>query len=230
MKKRLQKQALIIAIILPVVLSLAGCQTMQGALNQTKVMIGAAQKRDIMVSEVQNARVSLEEVKAQFQMSMEQFKTVLLNSQAKAEEKHKALKSETKTTSKKAEDIQDSIDSVSKAAEAMFVEWETELNQYSSENLRSSSAMSLQEVKDQNAKFINAMTLANEKAAPVITAFNDLVLFSKNSLTDQVMDSLQSELASVEESVAGAVMELDNSISEADTLINLMGSNEVAAE
>ncbi len=187
MTKCLQKRALLLGVILTIVLSMAACQTMQGALNQTKVMIGAAQKRDIMVSEVKNARSSLEEVKAQFQMSLEQFKTVLLNSQAKAEEKHKALKSETKTTSKKAAEIQDSIDSVSKAAEAMFVEWETELNQYSSENLRSSSAMSLQEVKDQNARFINAMTIANEKAAPVIIAFGDLVLFSKNSLNDKVI-------------------------------------------
>ena len=227
MKKITVRLALLYILISAASLFLSGCQTMQSAYDSTREMLGI-QKRDIMLGEVEDARQSLEEVKAQVQTAMEKFSTVLNSKEGKLEEKYKTLKSEYEKTEKKAGDIQKSIDSVIRAAESLFAEWEAELNQYHSENLRSGSEQRMQEAKNQNTQFINAMTLANEKAGPVLAAFSDLVLFSRHNLNSESAESLMIELDAAVEKVASFIQEIDASIGEADAFVNLLAGSEPA--
>lgn len=208
---------------------LAGCQTVQTAYDRTKEMFGV-QKRDIMISEVKDARHSLEEVKVQFQSALDKLNTVLNSKEGKLEEKYKTLKSENEKTEKKAGDIQKSSDSVTRVAESMFAEWEAELNQYYSENLRSGSELRMQEAKGQYNKFINAMTLANEKAGPVLAAFSDLVLFSRHDLNSDTAESLTIELDAAAEKADSFFQEIDAAIGEADALVNLLAGSGPAAK
>ncbi len=225
MKKIIVRFALLFVFMSAVSLSLAGCQTMQTAYDKTKEMLGI-EKRDIMISEVKDARNSLEEVRVQFQSAMDKFKTVLSNKVGKLEEKYKTLKSENEKTEKKAGDIQKSSDSVIRVAESMFAEWEAELNQYHSENLRSSSELKMQEAKGQYNKFINAMTLTNETAGPVLAAFSDLVLFSRHNLDSETSESLTIELDTAAEKAVSLFQEIDAAIGEADSLVNLLAGSE----
>ncbi len=227
MEKITVLRAIYFTFIFAAAVYFTGCQTMQSAYNKTREVFGV-QKRDIMVGAVKEARSSLEEVKARFQSAMEKFNTVLSSSEMKLEEKHKLLKSENEKTEKKAGDIQKNIDSVIKVSESMFTEWEAELNLYTSENLRSSSEQRMQEAKNQDTKFINAMTLANEKAGPVITALGDLVLFSKHNLNSGSAEFLKTEMDSIGEKVATLIQEIDASIAEADALIRMMAGGETA--
>lgn len=226
MKEYIKCRAILFTLVIIAVLYLTGCQTMRGAVNKTKEIFGA-QKRDIMVAEVQDAYSSLEGVKAQFQSAMEKFRSVLNSNEIKLDAKYKLLKSENKKTEKKAGDIQKNIDAVTKAAEALFTEWETQLNQYTSENLRSMSEQRMQKATNQTMQFVDAMTRANEKAGPALAAFNDLVLFSSHELNAQAIEALNNELISVEEKVDSLIKEIDLSIGEADTLIKLMVGSEI---
>jgi len=221
--------ALLFILICAVTGLLAGCQTVQSAYDSTKEMLGI-DKRDIMIGEVRDARHSLEEVRQQFQSAMEKFNTVLTSKEGKLDKKYRTLKSENEKTERKAGEIQKSIDSVTRVAESLFAEWEAELNQYHSENLRSGSELRMQEAKDQFNKFINAMTLANEKAGPVLAAFSDLVLFSRHNLNTETAESLSIEMDAAAEKVASFYQDADGAMGEAEALIDLLAGSEPAGK
>ena len=227
MKKLIVRRTLLFTLIFTAAVYLAGCETMQGVTNKTKEMFGV-QKRAILVSEVKEARTSMEEVKAKFQTTMETFNTVLTSNEGKLDKKYRILKSEHEKIGNKAGAIQENISSVSKVADELFIEWQTELNSYSSESLRKSGEQMLQNAKNHNTQFINAMTQADEKAGPVITALGDLVLFSKHNLNAQDMASVKGEMDSLAGKVTALITEIDASISEADKLIDLMEGSEAA--
>jgi sugar-specific transcriptional regulator TrmB len=229
MKNIVVRLALPIMLISAASVFLAGCQTVQNAYDSTREMLGI-QKRDMMISEVKDARHALEEVKFQFQSAMDIFKTVLNSKEGKLEEKYRTLKSENEKTEKKAGDIQKSIDSVTRVAESMFAEWEAELDQYHSENLRSGSELRMQEAKVQNNTFINSIALANMNAAPVLATFSDLVLFSRHNLNSETAEALTVELDAAAEKVSSLSQEIDAAIDEADALVNLLAGSEPAAK
>ena len=61
---------------------------------------------------------------------------------------------------------------------------------------------------------------------PVLSAFQDQVLYLKHNLNAQAIVSLQGELVSIETDVAGLIKEMEASIKEADTFINSIEKNE----
>ena len=69
---------------------------------------------------------------------------------------------------------------------------------------------------------MQAMRRAEQKMAPVLTAFKDQVLYLKHNLNAQAIASLQSELSSIESDVVQLIREMEASIREADTFISAM--------
>ena len=179
-------------------------------------------KRDIMVDRVQDARDAQEEAKDQFESALDQFSTVLNFQGGDLEEKYDQLKSEYEASENKAQAVRLRIDEVEDVAEDLFVEWQEELDQYTSSSLRKSSARKLAETKRRYAQLIGAMKRAERKIDPVLNAFRDQVLYLKHNLNAQAIASLQSELVSIESDVARLIKEMDASIREANDFISSM--------
>ncbi len=179
-------------------------------------------KRDIMVSRVESARDAQEEAKEQFKSALEQFSSVLKVDGGELEEKYAQLKAAYDKSAARAEAVQERIEEVEDVSEALFDEWQTELDQYTSDSLRRSSARKLRQTKQQYAQLIGAMKRAEKKMAPVLRAFNDQVLFLKHNLNARAIASLQTELASVEAEVNSLIRDMEASIKEADVFINAM--------
>ncbi len=66
---------------------------------------------------------------------------------------------------------------------------------------------------------IRAMRRAESKMDPVLSAFNDQVLFLKHNLNAKAVASLKGELASVETDIAALIREMESSIAEANEFI-----------
>jgi archaellum component FlaC len=179
-------------------------------------------KRDIMVDRVQDARDAQEEAKAQFESALEKFSSVLGFQGGNLEEKYDQLKNEYEESANKASAVRSRIAAVEDVAEDLFAEWQEELNQYTSSNLRRSSARKLRETKNKYTQLIGAMKRAEKKIDPVLSAFKDQVLYLKHNLNAQAIASLQSELASIETDVARLIKEMEASIKEADSFISTM--------
>ena len=204
--------------VLLLLLLTVGCQK---AYYNTMEKFGV-HKRDIMVDRVEEARDSQEDAKEQFQSALEQFTTVLDFKGGKLEDKYKTLQAEYDKSEAKAADVTKRIDAVEDVSEALFDEWENELEQYTNSSLRRDSERKMVQTRRQYEQLIKAMRKAEAKINPVLRAFHDQVLYLKHNLNAQAIASLQSELVTVEDDIADLVQEMEKSIGEANSFIKTM--------
>ena len=198
--------------------SLAGCQS---TYYSTMEKFGV-HKRDIMVNRVSEARDSQEEAKEQFASALERFSSVLDFKGGTLEEKYKKVKAELDQSEKKARDVHKRIAAVEDVSEALFDEWEDELDQYSSASLRQSSKRQLDQTKKEYTKLIAAMKKAESKIDPVLRPLRDQVLYLKHNLNARAISSLQSELVHIETDVTVLIKEMEAAIREADSFIRTL--------
>ncbi len=182
-------------------------------------------KRDLMVSDVEKARDAQQEAKEQFKSALERFTTVLNVKGGDLQAKYNTLNTEYEKSEAKANAVRNRIASVEDVSQALFEEWEAELKEYSSVNLRRSSQKKLTQTRTQYAQLIKAMKRAETKMDPVLAKFKDQVLFLKHNLNAQAITSLKSELVSVEGNIAALIKEMETSIKEADFFIASMAKD-----
>jgi predicted nucleic acid-binding Zn-ribbon protein len=182
-------------------------------------------KRDLMVSDVEKARDAQQEAKDQFKSALERFTTVLNVKGGDLQDKYNTLNTEYEKSEAKANAVRNRIASVEDVSQALFEEWEAELKEYSSVNLRRSSQKKLTQTRTQYAQLIKAMKRAETKMDPVLAKFKDQVLFLKHNLNAQAITSLKSELVSVEGNIAALIKEMETSIKEADFFIASMAKD-----
>ena len=180
-------------------------------------------KRDILVDRVEAARDSQEEAKEQFQTALERFSEVLNYQGGALEAKYKQLKAELDRSESRASDVSKRINAVTSVAEALFAEWQSELEEYSSDRLRRKSEDQLRTTRQRYEQLIGAMRRAESKIEPVLRPLRDQVLFIKHNLNAQAISSLQSELATIEDDVASLIKDMEASIAEANEFIESMG-------
>jgi hypothetical protein len=218
MLERTLQYRLSIILILSLAVFLSGCET---AYYGTMEKLGY-HKRDLMVNRVESARDAQEDAKKQFESALEKFSSVLQFDGGELEDKYDQLKTAYDRSSARAQTVRDRIESVEDVAADLFDEWEAELSEYSSDNLRRSSARKLEQTRRQYAQLIGAMKRAESKMDPVLTAFHDQVLFLKHNLNARAIASLQTELISVESEVNSLIRDMNASIKEADAFISTM--------
>ncbi len=179
-------------------------------------------KRDLLVDRVEDARDSQQAAKEQFASALEQFGSVVKYNGGELEEKYNQLSKELERSQARANAVRKHIGEVEEVSKALFKEWESELDQYSNESLRQSSEQKLLQTRARCSQLIGAMKRAESKMAPVLTVFNDQVLFLKHNLNAQAIASLQDELISVEADIASLIKEMEASIAEANAFIDAM--------
>jgi hypothetical protein len=204
--------------IATLLLLVAGCQS---AYYATMEKVGV-HKRDILVSRVEKARDAQQETKEQFKSALEQFSEVLGYQGGDLQSKYDALNREYERSEASADEVRDRITAVESVSEALFDEWQSELDLYSNASLRQASERQLADTRRQYQRLITAMKKAEQRIDPVLDVFRDQVLFLKHNLNAQAIASLKTELASVETNVARLIREMETSIDEADRFIATM--------
>jgi len=201
--------------IIAILLCLGACSTLYYKTMETF----GQHKRDLLVSRIEDARDSQQDTKGQFQSALEQFKSVVDFEGGDLEDKYTTLNDVYENSESKAKQVKQHIEDVEDVADALFDEWEAELDQYNNERLKQSSETTLKSTRKRYNEFIQAMKKAEEKITPVLSAFHDQVLFLKHNLNAQAIASIQQELKAVETDIASLIRELEQAISEADSFI-----------
>jgi len=204
------------------VISFTGCQT---AYYEAMEKIGY-HKRDILISDVEKARDAQAEAKEQFKSALERFSSVLNFKGGDLQEKYDKLSAEYEESETKAQAVHDRVASVEDVSEALFTEWEAELEEYSNASLRRTSQRKLDQTQKQYAQLIKAMKRAEKKMDPVMSAFKDQVLFLKHNLNAKAIASLKNELVAVESDISSLIKEMEASIKEADAFISTMAKEQ----
>ena len=140
------------------------------------------------------------------------------------EAKYKQIQSEYDDSKDKADAIHKRITDVEDVAQALFTEWQEELEQYSSAGMRRNSEKKLRATQGRYEKLISAMKRAESKIQPVLEAFEDQTLYLKHNLNAKAIASLKDELQSVENDIAALIQEMEKSINEADSFDSVNGS------
>lgn len=210
------RAALVIAALVGSLL--AGCQT---AYFKTMETLGF-QKRDILVSRVKAARDSQEEVKEEFASALDEFRAVLRVQGGELEQQYDQLRATLDDCETRATTVYERVDEVERVAEALFAEWEGELDDYDNEKLRRSSERSLRETRRHYEELMRAMRRAESKMEPVLVPLRDQVLFLKHNLNARAIASLQQELVEIETDVDSLVEEMEAAIAEANAFIASM--------
>lgn len=198
------------------VVVLAGCQSMYyGAMEKVGV-----HKRDIMIDRVESAQDAQTDAKEQFESALEQYQSIITIKDQDLADRYDKLNDEYEDSKAAALRVSERIDSVEDVSEALFDEWEDEIELYSSADLKRKSQAKLSQTKRQYQKLIKAMRSAEARMQPVLSAFQDQVLYLKHNLNARAIDSLQGELGSIETNVAQLITEMEKSIAESEAFIS----------
>ncbi|RPI15507.1 MAG: DUF2959 domain-containing protein [Lysobacterales bacterium] len=200
---------------------LAGCETAYYSAMET---VGFA-KRDILASRVESARDSQAEAKQEITDALAEFGKVVSYDGGELEARYERLASQLEDSERAAERVRSRIADVDGVGEALFREWERELDQYSDAKLRAKSAEQLRATRSRYDDMLRAMRRAEAKLEPALAPMRDQVLFLKHNLNARAVAGLKAELAQVDAQVNQLVRELDRAIAEADRFIADLGTN-----
>jgi hypothetical protein len=182
------------------------------------------EKRDILADRIEDTRDAQGDAKEQFSSALEQYRSVVAFDGGDLEEVYDRLNAEYESSASRAEAVRERIDSVEQVAEDLFEEWEDEIDAYSDPDLARQSRDLLAGTRRDYQDVLQAMHRAEETMEPVLTLFNDQVMFLRHNLNARAIGALESELASLEAATATLIEEMEVAIAEASSFIEAMES------
>jgi chromosome segregation ATPase len=194
---------------------LAGCQSAYYAAAEK---VGFA-KRDILVSRVESARDAQQDAREEITDALTEFRKVVDVQGGELEARYKSLAAKLDDSEQAADAVRGRIAAVEDVAGALFREWQDELQQYSSPELRARSEAQLRETRSRYREMIAAMKRAEARLEPALSPLRDQVLYLKHNLNARAIAGLKGEVARVDTEVGRLVAELDAAIAEADRFI-----------
>ncbi|GAB4178714.1 MAG: DUF2959 domain-containing protein [Wenzhouxiangellaceae bacterium] len=199
-------------------LMLGGCQSMVYKAWET---VGV-EKRELLVDRVEDARDAQAKAGEQFQTTLERFRSVVNFDGGDLEKLYDRLNREYQRSVDRAEQVKARIDAVEDVADALFSEWERELDEYQSANLRRQSRRMLDRTRARYHEMLAAMRRAERSIPPVLEAFQDQVLFLKHNLNARAVAAIRNELVTIERETADLLAAMQQSIAEADRFIQTL--------
>ena len=177
-------------------------------------------KRDILIDRIESAQIAQQDGQQQFRSALEQFRSVVDFDAGELDKRYALLNNEYEGALDAAQTISDRIDKVESVAEALFDEWESEIEQYSNERLRRDSAAKLGTTRRQYASLLKAMRGAESSLEPVLATLKDNVLYLKHNLNARAIASLRGELMTIDRDVTAMLAAMQKAIDESDKFIN----------
>ena len=206
------------SLSLVVCLLLTGCNRARDKYFAALEKVGI-EKRELLVSRVDNAREAQEDAQEQFQDALEQFQAVVAYDGGELESAYNKVSKSYEKSEARAEEVRDRIRKVENVARSLFDEWKQEIGEYSSDSLRAESEREWAATKERYEDLVVVMRQATKPMDPVLEKLNDQVLFLKHNLNARALGSLQTTVQELEVDVAALVQEMQTSIDEADAFI-----------
>lgn len=199
-------------------LALTGCQSAYyGAMEKV-----GYHKRDIMVDRVQDAKESQEEAQQQFSSALEEMKALLAFDGGDLEKAYNKATDEYESAQSAADEVSSRIDKVEDVAEALFEEWQSEINEISKASLRRNSTTKLNETQRSYNSLVKSMRRAEAKMPPILTAMKDNMLYLKHNLNAQAIGAIKGEFTSLQSDISSLINEMNKSIAESNKFIESM--------
>lgn len=200
----------------------AGCQTVREGYYNAWEGMGYA-KRERLADNVKAAAKQQDDAKKQFASALEEFKSVANFDGGSIEPVYNKLKASYDHCNTQAEAVNSKIAAVRHVGDALFTEWQGEVKQIKDDpDLQRQSQMLLDKTKTSYGELLQRMDSAAASMQPVLTKFNNRVIFIKSNLNAQAIASLKGTEASLGADIDKLIKEMEASIAEADKFIAQM--------
>ncbi|MFT4942223.1 MAG: putative nucleic acid-binding Zn-ribbon protein [Paraglaciecola sp.] len=180
------------------------------------------EKRDILVDRVEDAKESQEGAQQQFSSALEQFSKLINFDGGELQDRYESLKDQYEASNHSAQEVSDRIEKVESVAQALFDEWQDELEKYSSESLRRESTNTLKDTQRRFNSLVKAMHKAESKMAPILATLQDNVLYLKHNLNASAIGALQNEFSTVKNDINQLISEMNEAIAQSNAFIASM--------
>lgn len=204
--------------VLLATLTLSGCQS---AYYDVMEQAGV-HKRDILSDRVIAARDAQQDADEQFSSALERYQSVIKVPESKLSRTYGELESDYERSQAAAERVSQRIDAIESVAQALFKEWEGELDQYQNQAYRRQSERELEQTRQRYGEMLDAMHRAEDTMPPVLTAMHDNVLFLKHNLNARAIGALKGEVNQLETQIATLRREMQASIERSNRFIDGM--------
>ncbi|PMG34152.1 DNA repair protein [Vibrio splendidus] len=204
----------LIVIVLSI-FTLTGCQS---AYYSAMEQVGY-HKRDIMVDRVEDAKESQQDAQEEFTSALEALSSLTNFSGGDLEDMYNQINDKYQDSEKAAQNVSDRISAIEDVSDALFAEWQSELDLYTSASLRRSSEQKLRETQSSYKTMLSAMKRAEKKMDPVLNTLRDNTLYLKHNLNASAVGSLQGEFMSLEKDIAYAIEQMNAAIAESDKFL-----------
>ncbi|WP_108652591.1 DUF2959 domain-containing protein [Dongshaea marina] len=197
------------------VMALTGCQS---AYYSAMEKVGY-HKRDIMVDRVEDAKQSQQEAQQEFTSALDALSALTNFKGGDLEDIYNRVNDKYQDSEKAAADVHQRIADIEDVSQALFEEWNSELDLYTSSKLRRASAQKLKETKASYNKMLSAMKRSEQKMTPVLNTLRDNTLYLKHNLNAAAVGSLQGEFASLEKEIQSAIKQMNAAINESNQFL-----------
>lgn len=179
-------------------------------------------KRDILVDRVEDSRDAQLDAEEQFQSALEQLTALTNFDGGDLEDMYEDMADEYESSREAADEVSERIAAVDHVAEALFQEWQQEIEQYSNARYKADSQAKLRETRSRYDAMIAAMRKSEAKMEPVLAALNDNVLYLKHNLNAKAVAALQVEFRAIEDDIEVLIAEMRKSIASSNAFIDSM--------
>ncbi|MEZ9057389.1 DUF2959 domain-containing protein [Vibrio pelagius] len=197
------------------IFTLTGCQS---AYYSAMEQVGY-HKRDIMVDRVEDAKESQQDAQEEFTSALEALSSLTNFNGGDLEDMYNKINDKYQDSETAAQNVSDRIAAIEDVSDALFAEWQDELDLYTSASLRRSSEQKLRETKSSYQTMLSAMKRAEKKMDPVLNTLRDNTLYLKHNLNASAVGSLQGEFMSLEKDIAFAIKQMNAAIAESDKFL-----------
>ncbi|MCG9680890.1 DUF2959 domain-containing protein [Vibrio sp. Isolate24] len=197
------------------IFALSGCQS---AYYSAMEQVGY-HKRDIMVDRVEDAKQSQQEAQQEFTSALEALSTLTNFNGGELEAVYNKINAKYQDSEQAAQEVSDRIAAIEDVSGALFTEWQSELDLYTSDKLRRTSEQKLKETQRSYKAMLSAMKRAEDKMTPVLNTLRDNTLYLKHNLNASAIGSLQGEFASLEQDIQYAINDMNAAIAESDKFL-----------
>ncbi|UYI47210.1 DUF2959 domain-containing protein [Vibrio natriegens] len=204
----------LLAIVLSI-FTLTGCQS---AYYSAMEQVGY-HKRDIMVDRVEDAKESQQDAQEEFTSALEALSALTNFDGGELEDVYNNINAKYEDSEKAAQDVRDRIAAIEDVSDALFDEWQDELDLYTSAKLRRSSEQKLRDTKASYKTMLSAMKRAEQKMTPVLNTLRDNTLYLKHNLNASAIGSLQGEFSNLEQDIQYAIKQMNAAIAESDKFL-----------
>ncbi|MEJ6122437.1 DUF2959 domain-containing protein [Vibrio sp. 2-Bac 85] len=216
----MKKKTLLCASLLALTFTLSGCESVYYSAME-KVGL---HKRDILIDRVEETKESQQESQEEFQSALEGLTTLIDFKGGELQKTYDALNDDYQSSLKAANEVSTNIDKVEEVANALFDEWNEELEQYKSASLKRQSSQKLAETKSQFSTLLRSMRNAESKMEPVLSSLNDNVLYLKHNLNAQAVSEIKGEFTNLKRDIQQLMNDMNESIAESNKFIKQMNS------